>query len=267
MKVTPVIPAVYRGMCPGCGGDLRVHEGGCRCGVETEYEKIEDMASELYSLFRDCVGSDPWQVQRVWGKRVVMRQSFAALAPTGVGKTAFGLVAALYHPLKGWGKSIVIVPTVLLVSQAERLLREYVENSSGWWDGGGPDILSYRSSASRAEREESLSRIEGGEFDVLVITSQFLARHHDLLRGDSVGFVFVDDVDSFLKASRNVDRLLEVIGFSAEEVERALRDPTYRPERRPDAVLMLSTATGRPGRRAALRASSASADLGTNRRP
>ncbi|RLG47811.1 MAG: reverse gyrase, partial [Thermoproteota archaeon] len=252
MKVTPVIPAVYRGLCPGCGGDLRVHEGGCKCGVETEYEKIEEMASELYSLFRDCVGSDPWQIQRVWGKRVVMRQSFAALAPTGVGKTAFGLVAALYHPLKGWGKSIVIVPTVLLVSQAERLLRGYVENSARWWGGEGPDILSYRSSASRAEREESLSRIEAGEFDVLVITSQFLARHHNLLRGDGVGFVFVDDVDSFLKASRNVDRLLEVIGFSAEEVERALRDPTYRPEKRPDTVLMLSTATGKPGRRAAL---------------
>jgi len=109
------------------------------------------------------------------------------------------------------------------------------------------EIVTYWGGMRRVEREAALRSIESGGFDVLVTTSQFLSRNLDLLLGKEYAFIFVDDVDSLLKNSRNTDRVLMLVGFTREEIARALRDPTYSPERRAGGVLVLSTATGRPG--------------------
>ena len=74
-------------------------------------------------FFEICVGNKPWNIQRAWMYRVVERQSFAMIAPTGVGKTTFGLVSALYlalfHELLEGRKfrTYIIVPTRVLVKQ------------------------------------------------------------------------------------------------------------------------------------------------------
>ncbi|NOX44402.1 MAG: reverse gyrase, partial [Caldiserica bacterium] len=110
----------------------------------------------------------------------------------------------------------------------------------------GKDVLAF--TGKKSERD----RIVEGKFDVLITTSAFLQRNPELVqRGFSVRdaegrgpFVFVDDVDSLLKASRNVDRLLSILGFSPEEVEAALEGREVG--RGPRGVLVVSSATAQP---------------------
>lgn len=249
-----MIPAVFRGLCPDCGEDLVTHGDACaRCLPRSKIWEVKRLLQRYEEFFRACVGSRPWSVQRAWAKRVLLRESFAMLAPTGVGKTAFGVVTALFHGAQGWGRSYIVLPTVLLVRQVMGDLEAYAARAreEGLLDSE-LEIVAYWGGMRRAEREAALRSIESGGFDVLVTTSQFLSRNLDLLLGKEYAFIFVDDVDSLLKNSRNIDRVLMLVGFTREEIARALRDPTYRPERRPGGVLVLSTATGRPGPRALL---------------
>ncbi len=249
-----MIPAVFRRLCPDCDEDLVTHGDACAsCLPRSRVWKVRELLRQYEEFFRACVGSAPWSVQRTWAKRVLLRESFAMLAPTGVGKTAFGMVTSLFHRARGWGRSYVILPTILLVRQVKADLEVYAARAreSGLLDAE-PRIVAYWGGMKKAEREETLRAIESGEFDILVTTSQFLSRNLDLLLGKEYAFIFVDDVDSLLKTSKNIDRVLMLVGFTQEEIARALRDPTYRPERRPEGILVLSTATGRPGPRAIL---------------
>jgi len=113
-------------------------------------------------------------------------------------------------------------------------------------------IIAYGGVKKLKERERLLKKIEGGDFDVLIITSQFLARRFEILANNKFSFIFVDDVDSLLKNSRNVDRVLVLLGFPKDVVESALRTVDLDGIDRPKGVIMLSSATARPGRRAIL---------------
>ncbi|WP_297536225.1 reverse gyrase, partial [Thermococcus sp.] len=80
----------------------------------------------------------------------------------------------------------------------------------------------YHGTLSRKEKEEMLARIEGEDYDILVTSAQWLARNFDeKLRGRHFDFMFVDDVDAFLKASKNIDRSLLLLGFTEEIIEKA----------------------------------------------
>ncbi|RLG55682.1 MAG: reverse gyrase, partial [Candidatus Hydrothermarchaeota archaeon] len=132
----------------------------------------------------------------------MLGRSFALLAPTGVGKTTFGIVVAQY--LKG--KRYLILPSRLLVEQiAEKF-----------------NALAYHSKMKKKEREEVKERIKKGDFEILVTTSMFLWKNFDILRRNTFDFIFVDDVDSVLKRDKNVDRLLYLLGYSQEELRLAL---------------------------------------------
>ena len=249
-----MIPAIFRRLCPDSDEDLVTHEDACAsCLPESRIWKVKSLLEEYERFFEACIGSRPWSIQRTWARRVLLRESFAMLAPTGVGKTAFGLVTSLFHHHANWGRSYVIVPTVLLVQQSKEDLEAYAQRAlqRGMADDP-PRILAYWGGMSKKEKEETLESISSGDFDVLVTTSQFLSRNLDLLLGKEYGFIFVDDVDSLLKTSKNIDRVLMLIGFDEKDIKLALRDPTYRPEKGPTGSLVLSTATGRPGPRAIL---------------
>lgn len=65
--------------------------------------------------------------------------------------------------------------------------------------------------------------IENGDFDVLIITNAFLPRHMDILNKYRFSLIFVDDVDSVLRASsKNIDRILLLLGISEEALHKAL---------------------------------------------
>ncbi len=170
------------------------------------------------------MGFPPWALQETWAKRVFLGHSFAIVAPTGIGKTTFGAVIAAFLE----GKSYIVVPTKALVSQITERLRAISDKR----------VVSY--TGHKKDKE----KIAAGEFDVLVTTHMFLYRNFELVRGVSFDFIFVDDVDSLLKSSRNVDYIFKLLGFSDEDIEEALR---YHPvNKKPRGVLVISSATATP---------------------
>ena len=260
---------VERG-CPNCGeavSDERLAKGlPCyRCLPEPWLEVCDALRSRrrlkklapfceadrklslFERFFEQAVGARPWSLQRLWSKRIFLGESFAIVAPTGVGKTTFGLVTALFlEP-----KVLLIFPTRLLARQAEERLRELIGRL-----GLRREVLLYES--KKKVRERFLK----GEFDILCGTNMFLHRNFENLRSFRFSLIFVDDIDSFLKRSRNVDNLFRLLGFSDEELKLALKERRSEEEqeklkeirqRKRDTVLVVSSATLKPrGRRVML---------------
>ena len=71
---------------------------------EGELSKVCHMEEELKRWekhFERHLRSKPWSLQESWAKRVFLGNSFGLLAPTGVGKTSFGVSMASYLAMKG----------------------------------------------------------------------------------------------------------------------------------------------------------------------
>ncbi|NPA41304.1 MAG: reverse gyrase [Aquificae bacterium] len=249
--------------CPNCGGaisDDRLSKGlpcskclprpqGEVCTaleVQDKLLRLEPFCKAQNSLqtfeefFKKAVGAPPWSLQKLWAKRVLMGQSFAVVAPTGVGKTTFGFVTALFlEP-----KALLIFPTRILAQQAGERLKELARRT-----GTEKRILVYES--KKKVREAFLS----GEFDVLCGTNMFLHKNFENLMNFKFRFLFIDDIDSFLKRSKNVDNLFKLLGFSDREIQLALKEnKTERDweklaqirKRKRDTVLIVSSATLKP---------------------
>ncbi len=233
--------AVYEGLCPVCGGRLstrEVEEGSCarrKVDLSRPYD-VRDYSS-FEAFFVERTGKEPNRMQAFWARRLLSGMSFAAVAPTGVGKTLFGLVFSCFFAEKRNKKVYLLFPTTTLLSQAVERLESISESAR---------ILSF-SSGRKSEREEFFSRLEKGDFDILVTTTAFLSKNFDRLEGERFDLVFVDDVDALLKASRNVDRVLRLLGFSWREI----REGEPLPDRK-RGLLVVSTATAKPGPRAVL---------------
>ena len=229
---------VYRGLCPNCGGPIRAErlEKGLPCSscypweAPASVEEIAERLSErgrlrgylwLYDLetrFRDFsayfesrTGSSLWSAQRSWARRLLALESLAIIAPTGVGKTTLLMAYAAYRVERDGWRVLYLVPTENLARQVASRLEALL----------GERVAYYYSSLPRARREEMLARIEARDYGVLVATTSFLQRRFDLLRGTRFDLVIVDDVDSLLRNSRNVDRVLMLLGFPVEALEAA----------------------------------------------
>ncbi|MEM1586664.1 MAG: reverse gyrase [Candidatus Bathyarchaeia archaeon] len=260
--------AIYRGMCPNCGGDISDLEllstGVCRkclpeqvtdkdkvylnlvkSGRIGEYTKILEVEFELKrfsEFFSSLIGSRLWALQEVWAKRVLMGRSFSIVAPTGIGKTHFGLIMALYLARKG-KKSYVIVPTSLLVKHLLDRANTFLEKLSERGEQT-PIVVGYYSGMRKKEMGETLNRIKNKEFSILITTDKFLYNKFELIKDVDFDFIFVDDVDSFLKSPKNIDKAVLLMGFSIEDIERALSEE--RKETQKDSLTAL--AWPNPGR-------------------
>lgn len=244
--------AIYLYSCPNCGrstGDDRLYVGlPCpRClselveaeskyelaqilekksilreGSEIEYySRIEKELAEVENLFEKATGSRLWSAQRTWVKRVLKGRSFALIAPTGLGKTTFGVLMALYFALRG-EKSYIVVPTTPLVKMVYSKLEELALKT-----GREVRVIAFYSGMKFKEKEDFKSRLESGEFDVLITTSKFmLSRYKDMIRQGRkwrrwFKFIFVDDVDAVLKSSKSVTAVLNLVGFDERDIEDA----------------------------------------------
>ncbi|MCS6958083.1 MAG: reverse gyrase [Aquificaceae bacterium] len=227
-----MIESLFKNLCPNCKGDIsaeRLSLGlpceACMPKVNGDYCKHIRHAGELSKVcqmteklkgweeyFEKFLKSKPWSLQVGWAKRVFLGNSFGLLAPTGVGKTSFGISMASYLA-NGGGKSYIILPTKVLVELTVNRLKSFGLQEE--------DIL-YFADDSQRQKEEKKARLQKGAFKVLVSTSMFLYKNYEVIpKGFS--FVFVDDVDSFLKTARNIDKLLYLLGFEQEDVELAMR--------------------------------------------
>ncbi|MEM4217952.1 MAG: DEAD/DEAH box helicase, partial [Candidatus Methanomethylicaceae archaeon] len=234
---------IYHGLCLNCRGAIS-DERLLKFGIcENCLERVDDLRSwkhvlktlerrgnlrfaddifnfykafgDLSKFFRKAVGHRMWSLQEVWAKRVLLKRSFSIVAPTGVGKTVFGIVLALHFATNG-RRSYIVVPTTLLVQQISEKIDAYSERL-----GICPRKICYHSGLIEKEKKELLEKVANGDFDVLVTTERFLKNHFELLRGKHFDFMFVDDVDSFLRSPKNIDRILEILGFNNATIASA----------------------------------------------
>jgi reverse gyrase len=105
--------AIYKNRCPNCGGDIDssrlelglfcekcmdINEDKCKVNL-INYNKFCDADEKLKKFndfFKEKVGEELSPIQRMWSKRFFLGSSFALLAPTGIGKTTFGLLLAAF---------------------------------------------------------------------------------------------------------------------------------------------------------------------------
>ncbi len=213
-KCMPSAPSVEVGVEEVC----RRLGGAARAGRLARICELEEAFREFTEYFESAVGSPPWGAQRTWARRLLRGDSFSIIAPTGVGKTTFGLVAALYLACRRGEKSYLVFPTTTLVEQALRKLESYLEGVKGC----RPRILGIHSKMSVKAGREALKAFSRDEYDILVTTAAFMRRYAHGLAG-KFRLVFVDDVDAVLRSGKSVDTLLSVVGFPLEALETAER--------------------------------------------
>ncbi len=238
----PLIKLLYRGLCPNCGGDITAERlaKGLPCEVcLAEEPKVDDpiaIAQELgkrgtlklnyyyiYKLekdfndfakyFEDKYGFALSSAQRSWARRLLSywRESFSIVAPTGVGKTTLLMAYVAYLAERRKVRSLYLVPTENLVAQTGERLSQLTD---------GDSVAYYYSSLRESDRQAALERIKSGQFLVAVVTPGFLVRNFEMLSAYApYELIVVDDVDSLLRNSKNIDRVLKLMGFS----DRALQ--------------------------------------------
>jgi reverse gyrase len=175
------------------------------CEVEKKIELFK-------KVFKNLLNTFPSSLQIGWAKRFFLGESFAIVAPTGTGKTTFGLISSLFTPKK----ALIIVPTKVLVKQTEEKLNQYLAKIK-------EPLLKNKIILAYTGSNKEKELLEKGKFDIFICTSAFLHRNFELLKNIDFSLIFVDDVDSFLKNSKNVDNLFLLLGFSKKEIELALK--------------------------------------------
>jgi len=212
-----MLEAIYKNRCPRCGGDItsiRLNNGEFCDKCLKEYLDFENCTNlknykkfcladkkleEFNNFFKSKTGNDLSSIQKMWAKRFFLDNSFALLAPTGIGKTTFGLLLSAFVK-----NSYIIFPTKLLVLQAIDRFKEW-----------GIDVVAYTGKKSEKEK------IFNGEYDILITTTQFLYKNKEHIN-KNFELVFVDDVDSILKSGKKITDVLELVGFSEKELNLAL---------------------------------------------
>jgi len=236
---------IYWGLCLNCGGEISdeqlLRNGICeRClgdaGGLRGWRRIQKRLREngrLYfaeeilnfhsrlrdfsSFFKRALGQRMWSLQETWARRILLNRSFSIVAPTGVGKTVLGIIFALYFSNEN-KRSYIIVPTGLLVQQVVEKIQLFSDRL-----GINPNLAYYHGSLKESEKREVLERIAEGNFEILVTTDRFIINRFDLLKDKKFSFIFVDDIDSFLKSPKNIDKILAVLGFNDEIITSAFQ--------------------------------------------
>jgi len=237
-----------------------------------EIYELEHLSKEFSEYFTRLLGNKPWSAQRAWAKRVLLGESFTILAPTGVGKTVFGIIMSLFLAKRG-KKTYFILPTSVLVKQVYQKLSSMAEK-------GGvnrEDIIAYYSRMGKKQKEKLFEKISNNDFKILITTSQFLTKNFNKIENIKFNLVYVDDVDSIMKSSKHIDKVLMLLGYDQDDIQTAYeiiysklklyslyrRNPEEaeelskkisrlekrleeRRQRVKPGVLVISTATGRP---------------------
>ena len=218
--------AIYKGLCPVCGGPVssdNLSRGlpcdACLSNVKSlniSDEYVDDL-ERLNRCFKELLGAEMWSAQRIWARRVFRGQSFSMIAPTGSGKTVFGIITAIYMAKRGRWKTLIIVPTSILAEQVYSKAKDFARKLKA-----EVEVVSYHTLMTSKEKEESLSRLKEGRGDIVILTSSFMTRRLELIRRYDFNLVFVDDVDGVLKSSKLFYFILEVLGFRRDLVDKVI---------------------------------------------
>ncbi|MGC8734389.1 MAG: reverse gyrase [bacterium] len=224
------------------------------------FDVINQELKEFEEFFENCFGYKLKSIQRTYVKRVFLNMSFSIQAPTGTGKTVLGIFLALYFSLIKNKKSLLIFPTQLLVKQSFNIynnhlpkIKEYIKKRY-FKEILEDRVLFFISDEKKNIKQEIILKIESKEYDFLAITNNFLARNFELLRNNVFNLIFVDDLDSVSKSSKNTDRILMLLGFHEDFIKEVKnRDFNLTEEQKsqldnyPKNILIISSATLRRG--------------------
>ncbi|MEM5806155.1 MAG: reverse gyrase [Candidatus Aenigmatarchaeota archaeon] len=184
-----------------------------------KYYKLIKKVNDFLKFFKKAINSSPWSAQRMWATRVFKNQSFAIMAPTGTGKTTFLIILSLYLATKFKKRIYFLLPTSLLVSQVFEKFKKFKDTLNLQ-----TNIIALHSLQKKNEKEENLEKLKNRDFQILITTNMFLAKKFELIKDIPFDVILVDDVDSFLKASKNINKVLNLLGFSDEIIEKALEN-------------------------------------------
>ncbi|GAB6078819.1 reverse gyrase [Hydrogenobaculum acidophilum] len=266
-----MIEAIFKNLCPNCGGDITSHRLSkglpCEKCLKEEKEDVCNVLDEGFlkehcdidkelkhweEYFYKHTNLKPWALQKTWAKRVFLKESFSLIAPTGIGKSSFGISVAAFLSKEN-KKSYILVPTKLLLKQTfDRLISFGVKEEN---------ILVFG-----LDTKKDKNLLKEKNYKILLTTNMFLYKNEELIPKD-FDFIFVDDIDSFLKTAKNVDKLLSIMGFEKSIIEKAFEllrlkayfrknqdkinmlseeIKSYLNKEKPKTVLVLASATSRP---------------------
>ncbi|MEM1583521.1 MAG: reverse gyrase [Nitrososphaerota archaeon] len=238
---------IYQDLCPNCGGgidDARLKTVGvCRECLPSHLDsfspsdvvealrktrklrkyriiaEIEDLTEKFRETFTKATGFKPWALQEVWARRVFLKENFTIVAPTGIGKTVFCTVMALHLVKYEKSRCYLMLPSSMLVEQVSEKAIAMAEKL----DIPTDYIVYYHAGMPRNKREEALRKIESKDYKLLITTDRFLVDRIDLLNDANFDYIFVDDVDSFLKSPKNIDKVVSLLGFDPKIIDTVMR--------------------------------------------
>lgn len=243
---------IYKRACPSCHGPIEVTRLslGLPCSRCLPHLSNKDLTSSLsdtrtrnkilieilgepgdyffmYTLeedlglferfFEKIIRSGMWSIQRMWSKRLLNLESFALVAPTGVGKSTLLQIYSLYMMNYSDKRIYFILPTKQLAHQTFERLRSFSERI----DLDKENIVLYDS--SKTDFHEILDLLRSNKKIIFVSTSALLSKKYDYLKDLFFDIVIADDLDAILKSSRNLERVLNMIGYGTEIIEKAYR--------------------------------------------
>lgn len=165
-------------------------------------ELLREELSRFTEFFSTVTGGKVlWSIQKTWTKRILSGESFALIAPTGVGKSTLLQVYSLYTASKS-RPVIYVVPTKYLANQVLRVLKDL--------NPGGIEIRD--SEAIKSSGVSSEERVD-------VITHTFLHRNKKLFENFRYYLAVIDDFDALLKSSSLLNTMLNLVGVSEESIK------------------------------------------------
>lgn len=222
-----VIRPVYNRLCPVCGREADAYSieetGICsKClsnrdnglNAYTLHQVLHDELTDFSEFFRKITNFKLWGAQETWVKRLLNRENTVIIAPTGMGKTTLLLAYTLYMSKYG-KKTLLLAPTRALARQIYNKLLEYSEKTRL-----KTRILFYDSTKSRKKREEILENIRNNNYDILVLTNHFIIKNRKAIDHNYIDIIIIDDVDSLLKSNKNIKRLIKLMGYNEDIIEK-----------------------------------------------
>jgi len=221
-----MITAIFRDLCPNCGGPIsseRLELGlpceKCLPHIEDKFPRIRGKLSrvweiekgvrEIDELFIRAIGSRMWGLQRLWARRFLNKESFAMVAPTGSGKTTMQIILSLYAADRGQ-RILIMLPTSLLAHQVHQKVLE-LRSKLGY-----NDVLVSAYHSLLTDKQKRLELENAVNASIIITTPISLMKREELQQ--PINVAFIDDVDSFLRRSKSVDVVLRMLNVTPEEV-------------------------------------------------
>ncbi|MEM5874558.1 MAG: reverse gyrase [Candidatus Aenigmatarchaeota archaeon] len=201
-----MVRTIFYSGCLNCNGEITDEEliatGKCsKClNKETYFEKIKKEFNELENFFSKILGYKPTKIQKSWLSKFSKGKSFALIAPTGCGKTTFGILVSIFYALNN-KKSYIILPTSVLVNHVYEKTIDILKRNNI-----DVKVACYSSQLSEKAKKENLEKIKANDFSILITSDRFLKRLENIY----FDLIFIDDLDNFLKNSKNVEKVWNI---------------------------------------------------------